>query len=253
MDIVAHNRSAWNNYAEKEDQWTVPVTEKEIEDARAGKWNVVLTPRKPVPQHWFPNLRGLKVLGLASGGGQQCPIFAALGADVTVFDNADRQLQQDKTLSDKYNLGIKTVQGSMKDLSVFADQTFDLIFNPCSVVFVDDVIPVWNECYRVLKPNGILMTGLMNPIAFQLDSETLKLTHKQPYSDIRDFPADKLATFIKDNEALEFGHTLTDQIGGQLAAGFNLTHMYEDYWGDGHQLDNYFPVYMATRAVKSAK
>lgn len=177
MDIVKHNQSAWNNYVDKKDRWTIPVSEEELKDVKKGIWNIVLTPKKAVPQNWFPALTGLKILGLASGGGQQGPILATLGADVTIFDNSEKQLLQDKTLSDKYNLGIKTVQGDMKDLSVFADNSFDLIFNPCSILFVDNVLPVWKECFRVLKPNGILMAGLMNPISFQLDEESLKLIY----------------------------------------------------------------------------
>ena len=41
---------------------------------------------KTVPQEWFPRLNGIDVLGLACGVGQQCPIFAAHGAKVTVTD-----------------------------------------------------------------------------------------------------------------------------------------------------------------------
>ena len=178
MDIVKHNKSAWDSYVDKKDRWTIPVSEQALKNAKNGNWNIVLTPKKPVPHNWFPDLKGLKILGLASGGGQQCPILATLGADVTVFDNSEKQLQQDKTLSDKFDLDIKTVQGDMKDLSVFADNSFDLIFNPCSILFVDNVLPVWKECFRVLKPNGILMSGIINPISFQLNEESLT-THLQ--------------------------------------------------------------------------
>jgi len=178
MDIVSHNKKAWDNYVDKKDRWTIPVSEQELENAKKANCNIALTPKKPVPHNWFPDLKGLKILGLASGGGQQGPILAALGADVTIFDNSEKQLQQDKTLSDKFNLDIKTVQGDMKDLSVFADNSFDLIFNLCSILFVDDVLPVWKECFRVLKPNGILV--------FKWDEyeipikEILKLTNQKP-------------------------------------------------------------------------
>lgn len=138
----------------------------------------------------------------------------------------------------------------MKDLSVFADNSYDLIFNPCSIVFVENVIPVWKECYRVLKPNGILMTGLINPISFQLDEENLNLIYKQPFSDLYSLPTEKLEELKQNNEALVFGHSLTDQIGGQLEAGFMLTDMYEDNWGGENIMDNFFPAFIATRAVK---
>src|SRR5690554_1152575 len=250
MDIVKHNQSAWDSYVEKKDRWTIPVSEQELKDAKNGKWKIVLTPKKPVPIHWFPEIKGLKILGLASGGGQQGPILAALGADLTIFDNSEKQLQQDKTLSDRFNLGIKTVQGDMKDLSIFADHSFDLIFNPCSIVFVENVYPVWQECFRVLKPNGILMTGLINPISFLLDEENLNLIYSQPFSDLHSLPTEKLDALKNNNEALVFGHSLTDQIGGQLEAGFKLTDMYEDTWGGENKMDDFLPAFIATRAIK---
>ena len=203
-----------------------------------------------MPKSWFPALRGLKILGLACGGGQQGPVLATLGADVTIFDNSEKQLQQDKILSDKFNLDIKTVQGDMKDLSVFADNSFDLIFNPCSVIFVDNVLPVWSECFRVLKPNGILMTGLINPIPLQLDEESLKVIYKQPFSDVHSLPKEELEVLKKNNEPLVFGHSLTDQIGGQLSAGFAITDMFEDTWDVDSKMDDYFPSFIATRAAK---
>ncbi len=250
MDIIKHNKSAWDNYVDKKDRWTIPVTEEELKNVRKGSWGIVLTPKKIVPQNWFPALKGLKILGLASGGGQQGPILATLGADVTIFDNSEKQLQQDKILSDKYNLDIKTVQGDMKDLSVFADNSFDLIFNPCSIVFVDNVLPVWKECYRVLKPNGILMTGLINPISFQLDQESSKLIYKQPFSDLHSLSNEELEELKKKNEPLVFGHSLTDQIGGQLDAGFTITTMFEDIWDVENKINEFFPSFIATRAIK---
>ncbi|MFH6943171.1 methyltransferase domain-containing protein [Flavobacterium sp. FlaQc-50] len=250
MDIVKHNKLAWDNYVDKKDRWTIPVSDQELENVKNGNWSIVLTPKKAVPKNWFPTLKGLKILGLASGGGQQGPILATLGADVTIFDNSEKQLLQDKTLSDKFDLDIKTVQGDMKDLSVFADNSFDLIFNPCSILFVDDVLPVWKECFRVLKPNGILMTGLMNPISLQLDEKNLKLIYKQPFSDLHSLPTEELEELKKNKEALLFGHSLTDQIGGQLEAGFTITAMFEDSWGGENKMDEFLPAFIATRAIK---
>lgn len=192
----------------------------------------------------------MKILGLASGGGQQGPILVTLGAEVTIFDNSDRQLEQDNIISNKHNLNIKTVQGDMKDLSVFEDNSFDLIFNPCSIVFVDDVLPVWSECYRVLKPGGVLMAGLINPIIFQLDDQSLKLIYKQPFSDIHSLPKEKLEKLKEENEPLVFGHSLSDQIGGQLDAGFTLTAMFEDTWDVENIMNEFMPSFIGTRAVK---
>lgn len=139
----------------------------------------------------------------------------------------------------------------MKDLSLFENNSFDLIFNPCSILFVDNVLPVWKECFRVIKPKGILMAGLTNPISLQLDEESLKLIYKQPFLDLHSLPKEKLEVLKKNNEAFIFGHSLTDQIGGQLDAGFSLTDMYEDSWGGENNIDEYFPSFIATRAIKN--
>src|SRR4051794_6405376 len=151
-DILLYNRRAWDRQVERSNPWTVPVTVEEVARARIGDWRIVLTPTKPVPADWFPSLVGLDVLCLASGGGQQGPILAAVGASVTVFDNSPAQLAQDRLVADREGLTIETVQGDMADLSVFPDSRFDLIIHPVSNVFVPDVKPVWREAFRVLRP-----------------------------------------------------------------------------------------------------
>ena len=92
MDILKHNRKAWDAEVEKGNEWTKPVSSGEIKRARKGDWKIILTPTKPVPKDWYPVLIGAKVLCLASGGGQQGPIMAAAGAEVTVFDNSTRRI-----------------------------------------------------------------------------------------------------------------------------------------------------------------
>ncbi|MCG2596992.1 MAG: hypothetical protein KBO59_05630, partial [Achromobacter sp.] len=53
-------------------------------------------------------------------------------------------------------------------------------------------------------------------------------------------------------EALVFGHTLQDQIGGQLDAGFLLAGFHEDRQPRPRfVIDGYVPTFLATRAVKS--
>ncbi|MEM9413625.1 MAG: SAM-dependent methyltransferase, partial [Planctomycetota bacterium] len=56
-DLLDYNRKAWNKQVQQKNQWTLPVTSEQIADARIGKWQVVLTPTKPVPAHWFPDFQ----------------------------------------------------------------------------------------------------------------------------------------------------------------------------------------------------
>ncbi len=258
MDIQAYNREAWNKLVESGDRWTVPVTTDEIQRAKEGEWQIVLTPTKPVPKPWFPDLRGASTLCLASGGGQQGPILAAAGATVTVLDASPRQLEQDRTVAEREGFSLRTVEGDMADLSMFADASFDLIVHPCSNCFVLHVRPVWRACFRVLRPGGILLAGFTNPVRYIFDEEhmekgSLEVRHSIPYSDLTDLDEKTRRRMILDRgEPLAFGHSLEDQIGGQLDAGFLIIGFYEDRYDGGaaYPLSKYLPTFIATRAVK---
>src|SRR5579863_3603199 len=171
MDVRAHNRFAWNHNVEKENPWTIPVTSEVVEQARGGRFALFLTPTKPVPMNWFPDLREARTLCLASGGGQQGPLLAVAGAFVTVFDNSPRQLSQDRLVAERDGLTIETIEGDMADLSAIGNDSFDLIAHLRSNCFVPDVRPVWRECFRVLRPGGILMAGFGNPLRYLFDDE----------------------------------------------------------------------------------
>jgi len=96
VDVRDHDERAWDREVERGNQWTVPAGPGVIEAAKRGRWVVLLTNNRPVPRSWFPEMEGAEVLCLASGGGQQAPVFVAAGARVTVFDNSPAQLAQDR-------------------------------------------------------------------------------------------------------------------------------------------------------------
>jgi SAM-dependent methyltransferase len=256
-DIRQINRRAWDELVTKGNRWTVPVTPAVIEAARRGDWRIVLTPLRPVPESWFPNLDGARVLCLASGGGQQGPTLAAAGAEVIVFDNSPRQLDQDRMVASRDGLSIETIEGDMADLGVFSDETFDLIVHPISNCFVPDLVPVWREAYRVLRTGGSLLSGFTNPVRYlfnddlEYSSDLLYVINTIPYSDEEQLTDERKQRFLSRDEPFEFGHTLDAQIGGQLEAGFVLTGFYEDrYPPDEDQLSKHIASFAATRAVK---
>lgn len=255
-DYITHNRVAWDQWVEEGDRWTVPVSAAEIAAARDGEWAVYLTEEKPTPREWFPpDLSGRDVLCLASGGGQQGPVLAAAGANVIVFDNSAAQLRQDKLVAHREGLTLRTVQGDMRDLSAFADASFDLIFHPVANIFVPDVRPVWRECYRVLRHGGSLLMGTLNPIEYAFDRRLVdeqgifQLKYSLPYSDATDINEEERVQLYGKNAPYEFSHTLTDLIGGQIDVGFIITGFYEAR-KDDDRLGRYFPNYIATRAIK---
>ena len=256
--ITEINRDAWNSDEWQNGEWSAPVTPEQIAQARQGQWSVILTPLAEVPREWFGELQGKTLLGLASGGGQQMPIFAAAGATVTSFDNSDQQLAKDTLVAERCGLDIPTVQGDMADLSAFADESFDIIFHPISNCFVPNVHKVWQECFRVLKPGGRLLAGFCNPAMYLFDYDKaeadgkLEVVNALPYADVEQGDEHIKARLAK-NEALEFSHSLDSQIGGQLAAGFVIHGMYEDRWTDeAMPLNPYMPTSIATLAIKPA-
>lgn len=255
MDVWSYNRDAWDKSVLSGNRWTVPVTSAEIADARRGVWSIVLTPEKPVPRSWFPDLRALDVLALASGGGQQGPILAAAGANVTVLDASPKQLDQDRMVADRDSLVITTVEGDMAKLP-FPDDSFDMIVHPCSNCFVPDVRAVWREAHRVLRRGGALLSGFCDPVVFTLDPDLEKqgvaqLKYSIPYSDLTSLTDEERRRYTDVGDPLSFGHTLEDQIGGQADAGLVITGMYGDrHVEKDHILSKLMPCFYATRAIK---
>ncbi len=228
--------------------WGIPIDSDTYSKAKNGDWSVVLTPTKGVPHEWFCDMPGAKVLGLASGGGQQMPIFAALGANCTVLDYSKEQLDSERMVAEREGYDIEIVHADMTKPLPFPDESFDLIFHPVSNVYIEDVLPVWRECFRVLKKGGILLSGLDNGLNFAFNDEQTKLVNRLPYNPLKDEALYQEG--IASDSGVQFSHTIEEQVGGQLAAGLVLTHIFGDTDGFGAFHEHNVPTYFATRAIK---
>lgn len=256
MDTTQQNSSAWDKKVEEGSRYTKSVSSEIIERSRNGEWEITVTTERSVPRSWFPqSLKGLKILCLASGGGQQAPVLAAAGADVTVTDLSKKQLEQDEIVAQREGLPLKTVQGNMIDLSDFEDGSFDMVINPVSNLFVKDVHLVWKEASRVLKEKGILISGFTNPLLWIFDDSEerkgiLDVKHSIPSSTLDHLPQEEVQEYLDSNQTIEYAHTLEDQIQGQIDAGLVITGFYEDDFGGTRILDKHIKTFMATRAIK---
>jgi Methylase involved in ubiquinone/menaquinone biosynthesis len=251
------NAKAIDKWAENGWEWSVPITHEAFAAAKAGNWNVVLTPTISVPHEWFlpfiknERLDGVHILGLASGGGQQMPVFSALGADCTVVDYSDKQLESEHMVAQREIYKIDIVKADMSKRLPFEDDSFDIIFHPVSNNYVEDVDHVWGECYRVLRKGGILLSGLDNGNNYLFDDFTarpLVVANKLPYNPLKD--PDTMKKTIAEDGSVQFSHNFDEQIGGQLKAGFVITGAYEDYNSETDKESHGIPCFWATRAVK---
>ena len=229
-------------------EWGVPISHETYLNAKAGIWDVVLTPTKPVPHGWFGDLKGKSVLGLASGGGQQMPIFAALGAQCTVLDYSPLQLKSEEEVSKREGYDINIVRADMTKPLPFADGSFDLIFHPVSNCYVEKVEPIFAECYRVLKPGGILLCGLGNEVNYLVNDDETVICNNMPFNPLVN--AQQREQLEKDDCGMQFSHTMQEQLGGQLKAGFILTDLFSDTNGYGRLHELGVETYVATRAIK---
>ena len=229
-------------------EWGQPISHQVYQDALHGRWEVYLTPTKPVPHAWFGELAGKRVLGLASGGGQQIPIFSALGARCTVLDYSPRQCESERLVAEREGYQVTVVQADMTRPLPFADGAFDLIFHPVSNCYVEEVRPIFRECYRVLKQGGLFLGGYDTGINYAFDDDEERITYSLPFNPLKD--AALYEASLRNDWGIQFSHTLEEQLGGQLQAGFRLTDLYEDTNGQGNLHRHNIPSFIATRCAK---
>lgn len=259
MDMIQHNRAAWNRLSDGGILWGIPVDTETVSKAKAGIWQVQLAGQQPVPHAWFGTngvIEDRDILCLASGGGQQAPLLAAAGANVTSLELSDSMLAKDRILADEHNLNLRSEQGSMTDLSRFPDDSFDTVFLPVALSYVPDVHVVWRESARVLRVGGRLLAGMINPLVSLFeenegeDSVGLQVINELPFAEIDALPTIERDAAMARGMVFVWSHTLADLIGGQLSAGFRLLEFTEARRSDPRapSINRYTATYFMTAA-----
>ena len=248
MDYQDINAQTIDKWIREGWEWGRPISHEVYKKAENGEWDVYLTPTKPVPHEWIGDLRGKKVLGLASGGGQQMPVFAALGADCTVLDYSPLQVESERLVAEREGYAIRIIRGDMTKRLPFEDGEFDMIFHPVSNCYVEEVLPVWRECFRVLKPGGTLLSGTDHYVNYIVDADEKQIVNTLPFNPLKN--PEQMKQLEKDDAGVQFSHSLEEQIGGQLEAGFTLLSLYEDTNGTGRLHEMNIPTFLAMRACR---
>ena len=227
-EINKANRERWNALASANVEWSQPFLDYTPEKAAKYIFRYDI----------IKDVVGKSVLCLASGGGQDSAAFGLLGAKVTVMDLSDIQLERDRQAAAHHGLQVEVIQGDMRDLSRFPDNTFDVVWQPYSVNFVPSVEPVYQGVARILKPGGIYYMGFANPFAHAVDDEVWDgkaYALYRPYIDGEDltdyFPhwdvAQEDGSTIKVDSPHEFRHNLSTVLNSLAQNGFIFLHLQE--------------------------
>jgi 2-polyprenyl-3-methyl-5-hydroxy-6-metoxy-1,4-benzoquinol methylase len=260
VDLIEHNRRSWDRLAREGILWSKPVSSGVISDARRGEWSVSLAGHE-VSRQWLGTVADRDILCLASAGGQQAPVLAAAGANVTSLDLSEEQLERDRLVAEREGLCIRLEQGTMTDLSRFSDFSFDLVFLPVAVNAIPEVDPLWRECHRVLRAGGELLAGFINPIVYLFEENDgadpnagLEVVHSLPYSEFEACSEEHRQDNFARKSLFLWSHSLELLIGGQLNAGFVLIGFQEGRRSDERapSINRYTSTYFSTRARKGA-
>jgi len=227
-DISKTNRTRWNDLARANVEWSRPFIDFSVEQAEkfVHRYGVL------------KDVAGKQVLCLASGGGQDSVAFGLLGAHVTVFDLSDEQLERDRQAAVHHGLQTKTIQGDMRDLTVFPANQFDIVWQIYSINFVPSVESVFSEVRRVLKPGGIYFLMFANPFAIGIDEEKWD-GNAYPLNSLyingedlsKDFPHWDVkqpdGSTVKRPSPHEFRHTMGTILNGMAGNDFILLGLWE--------------------------
>lgn len=249
MKYTQQNAESINAWKEKYGlPWMEPISHGDFLRAERCEELLTLTPLRKVPFSWYAECKGARVLGLAAGGGQQMAILSALGASCVLLDISEKQIESDRLVSEREGYEITLIRGDMTEPLPFADNSFDYVVNPVSNHYIEKTDPVFAEIYRVLKPGGTFLAGLDTGIYWAFWGEEAALCRRLPFNPLRD--EELRRKLMEEDMSLVFSHTLEEQIGGQLRAGFILRDLLEDTNEAGPFYDYNVPTFILTRAIK---
>ena len=178
---------------------------------------------------------GDPVLCLAGGGGQQSVIYSLLGAEVTVFDLTPDQLERDRAAARHYGYEVETIQGDMRDLSMFEDNRFSWIHQPISLLYVPDLLEVYAGVNRVLRRGGRYCSQYTYPAFYLAEDKgwdgtgyVMRFSQPQVSGPLLERESDGLVNFEEGISFGETNHLLSDIVNGQLSAGLAIKGLWED-------------------------
>ena len=172
-DYVSFNADIWDNINECLVDKTTAISHEDYIAAKNGMLNVSLAGITKVPKEWFPTLKG------------------------AVMDISNSQLAKEKYVSQREGYDIHIIRADMSKPFPFADNSFDMIFNPISNCYIEDIMPMWRECARVIRSGGVLMMAFVKEEFFLFapdfkNEDFLISRHSLPFNPLKDLSEEKI-------------------------------------------------------------
>lgn len=224
MRYRVRNQKAWDRLVAQGSQFARTATDAECSNPLAALDG----------RGWLPHtVAGLRVLCLAAGGGWQSILYASAGAQVTVVDISPGMLELDSSEASRRNLNLRLIEGSMDDLSMLEDDSFDIVHQPVSTCYVPDILPVYREIGRVLRPGGTYLSQHKQPASLQITRMNsrklyelgIEYYHKGPLPPVQD-------EAYREEQAEEYLHRWEDLLGGLCRSGFVVEDVVEPVRAD---------------------
>ena len=248
-----HNRKAWDNRARRELAHTETAGERQFADP----WTFI------DDCGWLGrNVAGKRVLCVAAGGGWHGPLFASVGADVTVVDVSPEMLHRDEEVAAKRSLRLSVVEASMDDLSAFEEAQFEIVIQPVSTCYLPDINRVYREVARVTAAGGLYISQHKQPANLQSSTMPRSGSYAVQESYYRSgaLPAVDSDALHRESGTLEYLHRWDDLLGGICRAGFVIEDIAEPRHGDPHAKPGTFrhrswfvPPYITFKARRTSK
>ena len=182
-------------------------------------------------------------------------------ARATVVDLSPGMLRHDAQEAAKRGFSVTVHEGSMDDLSMLRDRSFDLVHQPVSTCYVPDVNPVYREIARVLRPGGLYISQHKQPTSLQISHRDARNRYVLgvEYYHTGPLPAVDDKSY-RETGAVEYLHRWEDLVGGLCRAGFVIEDLREPYRADPKQPPGHFghrgrfvPPYVRIKARKLAE
>jgi 2-polyprenyl-3-methyl-5-hydroxy-6-metoxy-1,4-benzoquinol methylase len=213
----------------------------------ATSWAQEVREGHDVAREWLNNpafldfigdLRGRQVLDAGCGEGHNTRILARRGARMTGVDISGRMIELAREEEQRESLGISYTQTSYTDLGMFAGASFDTVVSFMALMDGPAFDLAMRECFRVLRPGGMLAFSIMHPCfstkgaKWLRDEQGVKVMwmvrdYFNPASWVERWRFTDAAPEAPEFSVPRFDRTLSEYVNDIIAAGFEVKKLAE--------------------------